>query len=103
MKIVFFMFLSLAAFLEVPATQETDLVVEATYNGYVGGNYTFVDGDDSVYEFSEIGSKAAKKYDLDTEEFVGKDFKVTYKTDTVFDENEEEYDIYVIVDLELRD
>ena len=103
MKMFFFMFLSLAAFLEVPAPQETDLVVEATYNGYVGGNYTFVDADDSVYEFSEIGLKAAQKYDLDAEDFVGQDFKVTYKTDTAFDENDEEYDIYVIVDLELRD
>ena len=103
MKIVFFMFLSLAAFLEVPAPQDTDLVVEATYNGYVGGNYTFVDADDSVYEFSEMESKAAKKYDLDAEDFVGTDVKVTYKTDTVFDENDDEYDIYVIVDLELKD
>ena len=102
MKIVFFMFLSLAAFLEVPATQDADLVVEATYNGYMGGNYTFVDADGSVYEFSEIDSEAAKKYDLDAEDFVGKDFTVTYTIDTAFDENDDEYDIYVIVDLELR-
>lgn len=99
MKTIFLMFLSLATLLEVPTTQES--IVEATFNGYVEDLYDFTDADGSTYGFAEIEPSAAQKYDLDSTDSVGKLFRVTYKVDTAIDEDEEEYDILVIVDLKV--
>ena len=99
MKTIFFMFLSLIAYSEGYVDQES--VVYATYNGNDMGVYSFVDDDGETYDFSSIEITASQKYDLDSEEFIGKMFKVTYKVETDVDENDEEYDVYVIVDLEL--
>ncbi|MEZ4808965.1 MAG: hypothetical protein R2819_01280 [Allomuricauda sp.] len=99
MKAIFFMFLSLMTFSKGLVDQES--VVYATYDGYDSGVYSFIDDNGEMYDFSAIEETASQKYDLDSDEFIGKMFKVTYKIETDVDENEEEYDIYVIVDLEL--
>ncbi|MDC6362919.1 MULTISPECIES: hypothetical protein [Flavobacteriaceae] len=99
MKTIFFMFLSLTALMGKPTIQ--DSVVEATFNGYVDEMYEFTDADGSTYGFAEIEASAAQKYDLDSTDLVGKLFRVTYKMDTAVDEEDEEYDIYVIVDLKV--
>ncbi|WP_420322350.1 hypothetical protein [Flagellimonas sp.] len=101
MKTLMIFFIALAAFIKVPPTQE--MTIEATYVGFEEGIYTFIDGDELEYEFSDIDVKAAEKYDLNSDEYVGKKFKVGYETDTEVDENDEEYRVYYIVDLELLD
>lgn len=94
-------FIFLVGLINGPITQE--LTIEATYIGYEEGTYTFIDENEEEYEFSDMDAKVAKKYDLDTDEFVGKKFKVTYESDTEVDENDEEYDVHYIVDLTLID
>ena len=84
MKVLTFIFL--VGLMNGLITQK--LIIEATYIGYEEGTYTFIDEDEEEYEFSDMDAKVAKKYDLDTDEFVGKKFKVTYESDTEVDENE---------------
>ncbi|WP_190808379.1 hypothetical protein [Flagellimonas sp. S3867] len=99
MKTVFIIFTLLAALVNEPETQE--FIIEAAYVGIEEGVYTFIDDDELEYEFSDIDVKASKKYNLDSEKFVGKKFEITYWMDTEIDENDEEYDIYIIVNLDL--
>lgn len=101
MKISIIIFIALTAFTKAPSAQE--MIIEATYVGSEEGMYTFVDDDELEYEFSDIDVKAAEKYDLYSDEYVGKKFKIGYETDTEVDENDEEYRVYYIIDLELID
>jgi len=90
----------LATFATAPKTQE--LTIEATYVGFEEGIYVFVD-DEAEYQFVDINARASKKFQLNSDEFIGKRFKVTYDTDTEVDENDEEYDVFIIIDLDLID
>nr|WP_298923713.1 hypothetical protein [uncultured Allomuricauda sp.] len=100
MKTIIIIFMALGSLMGFPAEQE-EFIIEASYIGMEEGVYTFVDDDDMEYEFSDIDVKASKKYDLDSDKFVGKKFEVTYWTDTEIDENDMEYDVYIIVNLDL--
>ncbi len=100
MKTIIIIFTALGLLMGFPAEQE-EFIIEASYIGMEEGVYTFVDDDDMEYEFSDIDVKASKKYDLDSDKFVGKKFEVTYWTDTEIDENDMEYDVYIIVNLDL--
>lgn len=81
--------------------KEQELIIEATFISSNDGIYTFVDDDEMAYEFSDIDTKAYKKFNLDSDEFVGKRFKITYDLDTEIDDNDEEYDVYIITNLDL--
>ncbi|WP_282159969.1 hypothetical protein [Ulvibacterium marinum] len=100
MKTVFIIFMALGISVSMPIKQE-EFIIEATYIGLEEGVYTFVDDDELEYEFSDIDIKASKKYDLDSGKFIGKKFEVTYWMDTETDENDEKYDVYIIVSLDL--
>ncbi|WP_431123904.1 hypothetical protein [Flagellimonas flava] len=99
MKALIIIFIALTATIKSPSAQE--IIIEATYVGSEEGIYMFVDDDELEYEFSDIDVRAAERYDLDSDEYVGKKFKIGYETDTEIDENDEEYRVYYIVDLEL--
>ncbi|WP_136467746.1 hypothetical protein [Flagellimonas onchidii] len=99
MKTLIIIFTALTAFVQESFMQE--FTVKATYVGVEEGVYTFIDDDELEYEFSDIDVKASKKYDLDSDKLVGKKFEITYWTDTEIDENDEEYDVYIIVNLDL--
>ena len=98
MKTVFIIFMALGISVSVPVKQE-EFTIEATYIGMEEGIYTFIDDDELEYEFSDIDIKAYKKYNLDSDKFVGKKFEVTYWVDRETDENNEEYDVFMIVSL----
>ncbi|RDY61124.1 hypothetical protein [Flagellimonas nanhaiensis] len=100
MKTVFIIFMVLGITVSEPIQQE-EFIVEATYIGIEEGAYTFVDDDGLEYEFSDIDIKASKKYDLDSNKFLGRKFQVTYWMETEIGENDEEYDVYIIVSLDL--
>ena len=100
MKTVFIIFMALGISVSVPVKQE-EFIIEATYIGMEEGIYTFIDDNELEYEFSDIDIKASKKYNLDSDKFVGKKFEVTYWMDAETDENNEEYDVFMIVSLDL--
>ena len=102
MKTISIVFAALAVFIMAFVSQE-EFVVEANYIGSEEGVYTFVDDNELEYEFSDIDAKASRKYDLDSEKYVGRRFEITYWVDTEVDENDEEYEVYMIVDLDLKD
>jgi hypothetical protein len=101
MKAMIIIFTLMAISIKAPSALE--LTIEATYVSSEEGIYTFVDEDEKEYEFSDIDAEAYKKFNLDSNEFVGKRFKITYELDTEIDENDEEYAIYIIIDLDLID
>lgn len=100
MKTIIIIFMALGSLMGLQTEQE-EFVIKASYIGMEEGIYTFVDDDDMEYEFSDIDAKAASKFNLETDKFVGKKFEVTYWMDTEIDENDEEYDVYIIVNLDL--
>jgi hypothetical protein len=69
--------------------------------------YKFSDKDDYVYAFKDIEGEALEKFDLLDKTLIGENLYVTYRTEIEIDESEEEnsieYEIYIIVDLELID
>ncbi len=102
MKTVFTILMVLATLVTQP-TQQEEFVVEATYLGMEDEGYIFTEDDGSEYAFSTIDTKASQKYDLSADQYLGKKFEVTYWIETEIDENDEEYDVYTILDLHLLD
>ncbi|WP_420320768.1 hypothetical protein [Flagellimonas sp.] len=98
MKTLAIIFTLLATMVNEPQTQE--FTIEANYIGIEEGVYTFI-ADGLEYGFSDIDIKASKKYALDSDKFVGKKFEVTFWMDTEIDENDEEYNVNIIVNLDL--
>lgn len=81
--------------------EQKNKTVTATFNGYEEGVYYFSNGDDDSYDFEKIDAKVLKVFNLKSEKFVNKKFKITYKEEKVEDEDGEEYEIWVIIKLEL--
>ena len=81
--------------------EQKNKTVTATFNGYEDGVYFFSDSDDNNYEFEKVDPKVLKAFDLKGEDHLDKKFKVTYKVENHKDEDGEEYEIWVIVKLEL--
>ena len=82
-------------------TQET-IKMNASFDGFEEGFYYFTDQeDDNNFYFETINKEAAEKYDLKGNQFIGKSFEVTYKIDSKIDENDEEYESFTIVKLNL--
>jgi uncharacterized cupredoxin-like copper-binding protein len=74
--------------------------IEATYDGYEDGTYYFTDSNDDLFEFQQVEKAVLKEFDLMSNTFENKKFKVTYKT--VEEEvDDEEYTSYVITALTL--
>lgn len=74
--------------------------LKATYDGYEEGIFYFSD-DDDTYEFKSADPKVLKAYDLMSEKYEGQDFNITYEIQKKTDEDEEEYEEWVITKLEL--
>ena len=75
--------------------------VKATFDGYTEGIYSFSEDDELLYEFQKIEDDASTKYDLTDDQYIGKIFNVTYTIETEVDDDDEEYLVYIIVDLKL--
>jgi len=81
--------------------EQKNKTVTATFNGYDEGVYYFSNGDEDSYDFEKVDAKVLKAFDLKSDKFVDKKFKITYKEEKSKDEDGEEYEIWVIVKLEL--
>ena len=75
--------------------------IKATFDGYTEGVYSFTENDELLYEFQKIEDAASMKYDLTDDQYIGKNFNVTYTIETEVDNDDEEYQVYSIVDLKL--
>lgn len=73
-----------------------DQTVVATYDGYVNEMYSFMGDDGTAYDFSDVPAEVLEDYDLTSEEWVGKPFKVTYAVETDIDEEDQEFDVYIL-------
>lgn len=100
MKATLFFLIAFLSFGFGLEAQETTTVV-ATFDSYQDGTYYFSVEDREPYGFETIQEQASLKYDLTGSEFLGKKFKVTYIIEIETDEEDEEYDSYIITDLEL--
>ncbi|KAB8155252.1 hypothetical protein EZY14_005025 [Kordia sp. TARA_039_SRF] len=89
---------SILLFLFAPVDETK--TIEATYDGYEDGTYYFTDSNDDLFEFQQVEKAVLKEFDLMSNTFENKKFKVTYKT--VEEEvDDEEYTSYVITALTL--
>lgn len=77
---------------------EMDTIIYATYQGHDSEYYHFKDDAGKAFKFTSIKEEVSGKYDMDSEEHVGKMFKVTYTTEP---SNANKGESFVILDLEL--
>ena len=75
--------------------------VTATFTGYSDGTFYFEDADELTHSFEAMSEAAATQYDLTTDAYQGKTFKVTFTTASEINEDDEEYDVLSITALEL--
>ena len=87
------------------AKQDTETItMNATFDGYEDGTYYFTDDEEGTYYFQgvEVTDEASKKIDLKDASYNGKTFKVSYQIQSKTDENNDAYEEYIIVKLELN-
>jgi hypothetical protein len=99
MKVTTILLFALAMMSSVIATKHTE-ELKLTYDGYEDGVYYFSE-DDNSYEFQNIEPKVLEKYDLKSEKYVGEKFNTTYKIEIKKDDDDEEYETWTILKLEL--
>ncbi|MFY0714880.1 hypothetical protein J1D01_14475 [Seonamhaeicola sp. NFXS20] len=77
--------------------------LKAVFDGYEDGTYYFTDSEDEekYYSFEKIDESILKTFDLKSEKYRGKSFKVTYKIETIKDEFDEDYEVWAIVKVAL--
>lgn len=93
-------FITLFALVSLSTTIETETIT-AVYDGLEEGTYYFTDEEELVHSFDMVTDGVLTTYDLGSDAFHGKTFKVTYNTVTEINEDDEEYDMHVITKLEL--
>ena len=102
MKTIFLGLISIMMFVSI-GQEQTNKTVTATYDGYEDGVYTFSNGENEIYDFEKVDPEVLKKFNLKTDKYVKKKFKITYKEETFKEkdgEEEDEYEIWTIVKLE---
>lgn len=77
-KLAIVLTLALASFSSV--AQEKSSSMTATYDGYDGSIYTFVDEFDEYHLFDEVTNEVLEKYDLSNDVFTYETFEITYVT-----------------------
>lgn len=75
--------------------------VKAIFDGIENEAYYFSDDADTTYVFDAINDETTKEFDLTNEKYNGQIFKITYTTETVMDEMENELKVLTIEDLEI--
>jgi len=101
MKILFITLFVVLSYSGIQTDQEK-ITVKAIFDGYEDETYYFTNvKEEGSYEFQKIDSVANKKFNLQDVNFKGKTFEVTYTTETDLDENDDEYTLFMILDLKL--
>jgi len=105
--LLFLSFLSFASSIETLVAQDTK-TIEGVFDGHEDYGYNFVtthsDGSEHMMTFQSIKEELLSQFDLKSETFIGKNFKITYqiKIKKTKDENgfEDEEEILIITNLE---
>lgn len=84
----------------ITETVQENSTIEATFDGYEKGAYYFTDENEESYEFSEIDQKVLEKIDLSQEKHIGKKFKVTYISVFIDSEEDDDEEIYTVINIE---
>lgn len=102
MKTLFIAVFVLMSFIGLEVNQEK-ITVKAIFDQYEDETYYFTDENEEngSYEFQKVDEVASGKFDLKDEKYKGKKFEVTYVTETDLDENDDEFTIFIILDLTL--
>ncbi|WP_222984975.1 hypothetical protein [Flagellimonas meishanensis] len=74
-----------------------------TYDGTDNGSFFFTDDEGDTLEFEQIEEEILEKFDLTSEAFMGRNFEISYITEIISDDDEEEIYISKIVNLKLLD
>ena len=93
--LLFLLFVGLNGFTQDKKT------LTATFDGFDGNVYSFMDLEDQVFTFDKIDAAVKKNFDLTTEEFLYELFKVTYISEE--DENGDVYNKIVGLEIEATD
>ncbi|OIQ23180.1 hypothetical protein [Lacinutrix sp. MedPE-SW] len=85
--------LTLSSFKSI--TQDT-LTIKAVYDGVEDYGYNFIhtnsEGDERTIIFQEIKDDVLASFDLESDELIGENFKVTYTSTTVTETDEDGFD-----------
>ena len=100
MKTLFISLFLMASLTSHKVAQETEKIT-ATFDLYENGFFYFVDADGYSNAFNHVSEEVGKKYDLTSDAFIGKNFQITYITETEMDESDEEIAVYTIIELKL--
>ena len=93
-------FIALFTVVTIALNVQTDNVT-ATFTGYSDGTFYFEDADELTHSFDAISEDAAKQYDLTTDAYQGKTFKISFTSASEINEDDEEYEVFSITALEL--
>lgn len=80
-------------------TREETERMNATFSGYERGMYVFTDSEGYTSEFNQVSQSVSQEFDLTNEQYVGKQFIITFTLATENGENEEEIHISTITGL----
>lgn len=93
-------FFTLIAFFNVEK-QEDVKIITATFNGFENGIYTFIDTDKETHYFNRIEDSVSENFDLTGLDFVGDNFKISYKIGLEETKTDKKDILHIIVSLNL--
>ncbi|MDX1773647.1 hypothetical protein [Oceanihabitans sediminis] len=97
MKTLFITIFALVTFSNSLLQDKT--TIQATFDGFESDAYYFIDDTDTIYTFDNISKEASKKFDLTDESNIGESFEITFTTETISDDMENEIEVLTIVEL----
>ncbi|TCK66914.1 hypothetical protein DFQ05_2200 [Winogradskyella wandonensis] len=94
--------LFIAIFVGFSLLQEPEVfTLEATFIEYEDETFYFEDKDEKQYAFSSQNEVSKNQFDLTKGDFANKKFKIKYVVETEMDDDDEEYEVFKIISLEL--
>lgn len=100
MKTLLITFLTLITFFNTEKIEEIKTIT-ATFDGYENGIYSFSDADKEIYYFNRIEDTVSKKFDLTGLDFVGDNFKISYRIELEDTKTNKKEIVHTIVSLNL--
>ena len=106
-NIIGVLFVSFLLLLSVNKLQDTE-TFEGTFDGKEDYGYNFIgtdsDGDEYTMTFQQVDAKVLETYNLDSDDLIGTNFEVTYKTkkEVIKDEDGYEEDIETLTIIALK-
>ncbi|MFD2541512.1 hypothetical protein ACFSSB_04210 [Lacinutrix gracilariae] len=97
MKTLLIAFFTISTFI----TLQDNETIYATFDGMENEVYYFSDEAKTTHAFDRISDKASGKFDLTNSKFIGKTFKITYSTETISDNMDDQIEVLIIENLQI--